>query len=28
EVGRTLGFITYQPQNREDWREAIDALLK
>lgn len=28
EVGRTLGFITYQPQNGEDWREAIDALLK
>jgi len=28
EVGRTLDFITYQPQNGEDWREAIDALLK
>ena len=28
EVGRSLGFATYQPRNGEDWRAAVDALLK
>lgn len=28
EVGRSLGFATYQPRNGEDWRVAVDALLK
>lgn len=27
EVGRSLGFDTYQPLNGEDWREAVDRIL-
>lgn len=27
EVGRSLGFQTYQPANGEDWREAVDKIL-
>ncbi len=27
EVGDSLGFETYQPQNKEDWRKAVDDLL-
>lgn len=27
EVGRSLGFQTYQPENGEDWREAVDKIL-
>ncbi|MCC8199708.1 MAG: HAD family phosphatase [Tannerellaceae bacterium] len=27
EVVRSLGIHTYQPENNEDWREAIDRLL-
>lgn len=27
EVGKDLGFRTYQPQNGEDWRDTIDNLL-
>lgn len=27
EVGRSLGFQTYQPVNGEDWREAVDKIL-
>lgn len=27
EVGRYLGFQTYQPANGEDWREAVDKIL-
>lgn len=27
EVGRNLGFQTYQPANGEDWREAVDKIL-
>lgn len=25
EIAKQLGFQTYQPQNKEDWRSAIDA---
>lgn len=28
ETGSKLGFITYQPLNKEDWREPINNLLK
>lgn len=27
EVARKMGFQTYQPKNKEDWRKAIDSLL-
>lgn len=27
EVARQLGFATYQPQNKEDWRDAINLYL-
>lgn len=27
EMGKSLGFHVYQPQNREDWRESINHLL-
>lgn len=28
DVARTMGFSTYQPMNKEDWRVAIDTILK
>lgn len=28
DVARTLGFHTYQPQNGEDWRQAVSERLK
>ena len=28
EEGEKLGFITYQPLNKEDWREPLDQILK
>lgn len=28
EVGKRLGFNTYHPLNKEDWREPVDRLLK
>lgn len=27
EVARSMGFATYQPQNKEDWRDAINQYL-
>lgn len=27
EVGQALGFVTYQPQNGEDWREAVNETI-
>lgn len=27
EIGDKLGFITYQPSNKEDWREPIERIL-
>ncbi len=27
EVGASLGMITYQPENKEDWRKPIDEIL-
>lgn len=28
EVGKKKGFVTYQPENKEDWREPIECLLR
>lgn len=28
ETGEKLGFVTYQPLNKEDWREPINRILK
>ena len=27
QIGQELGFLTYQPKNGEDWREAVQAIL-
>ena len=27
EVGQALGFVTYQPKNGEDWREAVNETI-
>lgn len=28
EMGKTKGFVTYQPENKEDWREPLNRILK
>lgn len=28
EVANQYGFITYQPENKEDWRETLDRILR
>ncbi|MDD4514071.1 HAD family phosphatase [Massilibacteroides sp.] len=28
EQGEQLGFVTYQPENKEDWRESVNRILK